>query len=1129
VTSPLPAILSWSRRHRGTVVLAMLALVAAAVVSTRGLRFDTNVLSLLPRTGTIVPAFRTFVESFGSVDDLYVVLTAPPGHGIRDYDDVVETWAQKLRQTPGITRVDTGLADGARDLTWLADRRLLLLSGDNLTKALDRFDGTPLQDALRQRRSLLTLPSPAIVQMVRYDPLALFDLVRDELGASQAGVNLGVTDGGYVSADSQSRLLIAKPAQAPFDADFSRQLMASLDAIRVEGDAERPPLIAQFAGGHRIAVETESVIRRESIMNTIGSLALILPLLYFVFRSPWLVFVGSIPSAVSLVIVLGVLGALGATLSAAATASSAMLFGLGVDGVVLLYVAYTHAIRGGADPAAAIDGLGGPSASMLLGMWTTAATFYGLLLVDFPSLEQLGALIGHSMLVCGVLTLILVPALLPRRRPARPPRALAMPGFASWVQRHARSILIAAGALTIVMALAATRLHINPTLERLRAVTPGAVQLQQIGRTFGLPDEVFVVITSGDDLEQLLASNERLRAQLSSASPKMVVQAPSSLLPSVDVQQRRQDLIRHRLGSVDAIGATLAKAETSEGFREDSFRPFRDRLTSILDSNLRLTYNDYKTHGLDDLIGRFVGRADGKWVLATYAFPQRPEDVAVLERVVATVDSSAVLTGLARVNGELAARFMPELLKGLSIGTAVVILLVLLAFRDVRLSLLSMVPTIVGLVWAAGALAIAGATLDLFALFAVVTFVGIGVDYGVHMVHRYQERRDAPHAVSELAPVILTAALITLLGYGTLITSSYPPLRSIGLVSAVSVATLALASVFVLPAILSSLAPPAAALPAPGDSIAAPRKWTLHGLNNGVIFSLTCYLARTLPRSVSYALGDTFMWIAWRSLTQTRAAIADNLAPLFPNEDQTMLERRALATLRSYARDVVDFLRALDRQRHDPHKAFEMIEEHPQLIAGLRARENGAILITGHYGNWEAGSILITDVLGLPLTIVAMAEADAEVNRIRNAIREEIGAETIEVRQSLDTALQIRRHLAANRIVAMLVDRHYGKDRVGVTLFGRQAWFLRAPFLLAMATGAPLLPCAVERAGPGRFRAYLSEPIVVSKDLPRDEALARAAQQAADAIEARVRQNPQYWYHFYRYWDAQRDEYDGLT
>ena len=96
-------------------------------------------------------------------------------------------------------------------------------------------------------------------------------------------------------------------------------------------------------------------------MNTVGSLALILPLLYIVFRSPWLVVVGALPSALSLMVVLGLLGFSGATLSAAATGSAAMLFGLGVDGVVLLYVAHRLGLAEGLEPAQAVAETSGPA------------------------------------------------------------------------------------------------------------------------------------------------------------------------------------------------------------------------------------------------------------------------------------------------------------------------------------------------------------------------------------------------------------------------------------------------------------------------------------------------------------------------------------------------------------------------------------------------------------------------------------------------------------------------------------------------------------------------------------------------------------------------------------------------
>ncbi|MGH8637017.1 MAG: lysophospholipid acyltransferase family protein, partial [Burkholderiales bacterium] len=215
-----------------------------------------------------------------------------------------------------------------------------------------------------------------------------------------------------------------------------------------------------------------------------------------------------------------------------------------------------------------------------------------------------------------------------------------------------------------------------------------------------------------------------------------------------------------------------------------------------------------------------------------------------------------------------------------------------------------------------------------------------------------------------------------------------------------------------------------------------PRRWTLHGLNNGVIFGATWHGVRALPRSVSYGIGHLSTWIAWRSMHETRHAIASNLSAIFPGESPAVLERRALETLRSYARDTIDFLRALARPPADCTTLFVLDDEYRALIRQLAALGRGIILVTGHYGNWEIGSLLVRRAFGMPLTIVAMPEPSPHVNRIRRQLRDSIGAETLEVRQSFNTALQIRRRLADNHMVAMLVDRHYGRDRVPVTLFG---------------------------------------------------------------------------------------------
>jgi predicted exporter len=355
---------------------------------------------------------------------------------------------------------------------------------------------------------------------------------------------------------------------------------------------------------------------------------------------------------------------------------------------------------------------------------------------------------------------------------------------------------------TVVRGAASLWLHVDPSLERMRSTTPGALYEESVREMFGLPSDVYVWIERDPALEPLLQANEAMVARVRDEAPGLTIDAASALLPSDMAQARSLAQVRDQAPNSQAAQAGLARAASDAGFRQGTLDPFLQRLPGLLDPAQRLTFDGYRQHGLGDLIGRFVSRDADGWTLATYAFPSNAAETHALERIAASNGHAGRLTGLALVNRELAAHFVPQFLRGLSIGALVVILMIALTFRTWRLSLLAIVPTGAGLIWAAGVLALLRVPLDLFALFAVVTFVGIGIDYGIHVVHRYRDHGDAEIAVAQLAPVIVVAGLITLAGYGTLVTSSYPPLRSIGLVSVVSVFTLVAASVLLLPALL---------------------------------------------------------------------------------------------------------------------------------------------------------------------------------------------------------------------------------------------------------------------------------------------------------------------------------------
>jgi predicted RND superfamily exporter protein len=560
----------------------------------------------------------------------------------------------------------------------------------------------------------------------------------------------------------------------------------------------------QFAGAHRISLETEREVKAQTVWNSVSSLAVILPLLYFAFRSWWLVAVGAIPSAIAMLLVLAAYAAAGVTLTAGAAGAAAMQFGLGIDGVVLLFVAFRQRVSEGLTADQATLALGEPSSSMFLGMMTTAATFYGLTVIDFPSLQELGALIGHSMVLCGILTLVLVPAFFPRRVPR-----MTAPMTAWWLSRlvfrHTRALIWSAIAVTVVLGVASLWLRVDPSLDKLRSTSHAAVVEEEVAKRFGLPRDVYLLIARGPDLERMLVENETVVGEIAHAAPTVAVHAPTSLLPSQARQNRAAIQIEDaRYAKVDAVRVNLAAAAKAAGFREDSFAPFLERLPRLLDTHARLTYEGFAANGLQDVLGRTIVRDGRDYVLATYLYPGTPAEVDAVRAVAARHADQMTLTGMPEVNRELKAQFTPQFLKGLTVGTVLVLALIIYSFRRLDLTVLAMVPTVLALVWAAGLLAIARVDLDMFSVFAVMTFVGIGVDYGIHMVHRFHHAPPdrAGDVIAQLGPVILVAGGITLLGFGTLVTSSYGPLRSLGLISSVLVITLMAATLLVLPALL---------------------------------------------------------------------------------------------------------------------------------------------------------------------------------------------------------------------------------------------------------------------------------------------------------------------------------------
>src|SRR5262245_14785455 len=99
------------------------------------------------------------------------------------------------------------------------------------------------------------------------------------------------------------------------------------------------------------------------------------------------------------------------------------------------------------------------------------------------------------------------------------------------------------------------------------------------------------------------------------------------------------------------------------------------------------------------------------------------------------------------------------------------------------------------------------------------------------------------------------------------------------------------------------------------DSDLSRLRWHAGLLNNGLIFGATYHGVRRLPRSCSYGIGYAGTWLAYHVMRDGTRARIDNLRVVRPDAAAAELQRTALLTYRTYARDTIDFIRSLSMTR----------------------------------------------------------------------------------------------------------------------------------------------------------------------------------------------------------------------
>lgn len=274
-----------------------------------------------------------------------------------------------------------------------------------------------------------------------------------------------------------------------------------------------------------------------------------------------------------------------------------------------------------------------------------------------------------------------------------------------------------------------------------------------------------------------------------------------------------------------------------------------------------------------------------------------------------------------------------------------------------------------------------------------------------------------------------------------------------------------------------------------------------------------------LPEAGARRLGEGIGALARRPLAVRRDVVRRQVAAAFPDRPEAWRRGVVRGCYRHFGRELAALARLAGV---DPAGLAGETLGTDAVEAALRGAVSegpGAIVVTGHLGNWElAGAVL--SGLGLPVTAVVKRQADARFHRHLESLRRRLGVEPVGMSEA---GRALPRALDRGRVVALVADQDAGHRGIFVPFLGRPASTFRGPARLALEHGVPLVFGGLVREG-RRYRALCRRvhTPVAGRDAAgpggAPSAEARLTRAWVSLLEAEIRGHPEQYFWFHRRW-----------
>jgi hopanoid biosynthesis associated RND transporter like protein HpnN len=833
-------------RPRLTAALTLLATVFAVYYATGRLGVNTDTANMIDASLTWRQHFNEFREAFPARDrNLLIVIDAATPAAADDYSAAL---LAELRKQPELYRSILLAGEGE----FFARNGLLYLSPDELTTLVDRLAAAqPLLGLLKARfdgAAVLDVATRTLTAAPAGDAAALepfYGRLAESLQAAAAGTSQPLAWSSLIAAGAQPTARRVVVLQPSFDFGRIQPAATAIEGIRAAvvrlDAAEAAPVTVRLTGSVAMEHEELASVSRGAGIGALATLVMVALVLYAALRSWRLLAI----SLVTLIAGLGLTAAFAAAavghLNLLSVAFVVLNVGLGSDYVIHVLLRYKELVATGrATDEALLETMRGVGSSLVLCAVTTAAGFYSFIPTTFSGVSELGLIAGTGVFFGLFVSVTLLPALVKLyggelRRHAgatwidprifvplngRPRAVLAATavvvvltaGLLPWVTFDSNPIHLRdprSESVTTLLELAATG---EAPLLNLAAVAPDdATAADWAAQLRALPEVRSVVTLANlvpqrqdeklallEDLDLLLGP-EFADLNAGPAQPGAVAQALAALAAAAPTVSAARPL------AAAAADLEARLAAQTPAARDATLAALDVALTTGLPAQLRrlATALTAAPFGRDALPAELEERwlaADGRELVEIVPREDVSDNAAASRFIAAVQGVVPTATGPPVVYQEASATVVAAFEKAFVYAFIMVTAIILLVLRDAKDTLLVVVPILVAAVVTAGCTVLIGMPLNYANIIALPLLVGIGVDNGIHVVHRMRTDTAAQLFDTSTMRAVLASGLTTVASFGNLAFSAHVGTASMGILLALGLAVSMAATLIALPA-----------------------------------------------------------------------------------------------------------------------------------------------------------------------------------------------------------------------------------------------------------------------------------------------------------------------------------------